>query len=196
MRFLQGVSRLLAAVEDAVAQLSALAMVAIMLIVVADVVLRYAFASPLFFAYDLISMYLVVLLFFLSISRTLHHHGHVAIDLFQPFLPMRLRHAGEALCYAAGTVVMALIAWRLSERTHVAFLEDQVTATTIPWPIWLSVLPAAFGCWLFTLRCLYRTVAHAASAVTGRRMVEVPPPPITDMPATVSAGADMPGAAR
>lgn len=172
-------SRLLERLEIALAQLAALAMFLIMLTVVTDVVMRYFFSKPLIFSYDLISMYLVVVVFFFALPDTLHRHGHIAIDFFQPYLPQRLRFAGEALAYAAGTIVMALIAWKLSERTWIAFVRDEVPATTIPWPIWLSNLPAALGCWLFALRALYRCVAHFASAVAGRPLVELPPPPLT-----------------
>lgn len=179
MSALESTSRRLGKIEGALAQLSALAMLAIMLVVVADVVLRYFFSSPLTFSYDLISMYLVVVVFFFALPETLNRHGHIAIDFFHPWIPARLRFAGEALGYGAATVVMALIAWKLSEKTWVAFVNDEVPATTIPWPIWLSNLPAAVGCWLFALRCLYRFVGHAASLAAGRPLVELPPPPIT-----------------
>ncbi|MBC7133270.1 MAG: TRAP transporter small permease [Roseovarius sp.] len=188
MRYLQKVSNGLAVIERVFAQFSIVAMVAIMLVVVTDVVLRYFFSRPIFFAYDLISMYLVVVLFFFVISHTLHNHGHISIDLFQRFLPMRVRHVGEGLCYAAGAVVFALVAWLLSERTHTALVRGQVTDTTIPWPIWLSILPAALGCWLFTLRCAYRAIAHIASGIVGRVLVELPPPPITDIPGAAPTG--------
>ena len=77
------------------------------------------------------------------------------------------------------TIVMVLIAWKLGGRTWTAFVRDEVTATTIPWPVWLSSLPAAIGCWLFAARALYRCVAHVASAIAGSARVELPPPPLT-----------------
>ena len=179
MELLRGASRWLEKVETALAQLSALAMFLIMLVVVADVALRYLFASPLSFSYDLISMYLVVIVFYFAMPDTLHRHGHIAIDFFHPWMPARMRFAGEAFGYAAGTVVIALIAWKLSGRAWTAFVRNEVPATTIPWPIWLSILPAAIGSWLFAARCLYRCVGHLASLAAGRALVELPPPPIT-----------------
>jgi TRAP-type C4-dicarboxylate transport system permease small subunit len=178
MTGLQRASRWLSSVENALAQLSALAMFAIMLVVVADVSFRYFLSSPLLFAYDLISMYLVVIVFYFALPDTLHRHGHIAIDFFQPRLPARLRFAGEAFGYAAGALVMALISWKLTERCWIAFERNEVPATTIAWPIWLSYLPAAIGCWLFTARAAYRAVGHLASMIAGRALVELPPPPI------------------
>jgi len=177
------VSRALARLEHALMHVSAGAMIAVMLVVVADVVMRYFFSHPLIFAYDLISMYLVVLVFFFALPGTLHLHGHIAIDFFQPFLPARLRFAGEAIGYAAGTVVLALIAWKLGGRAWIAFVNEEVTATTIPWPIWLSELPAAIGSALIALRCAYRCVGHVLSMIAGHAVVEVPPPHEQGQPA-------------
>jgi TRAP-type C4-dicarboxylate transport system permease small subunit len=174
-----GIGFALQRLETAMANLAAVALLLIMAIVVADVVMRYFFASPLVFSYDLISMYLVVVAFFFAIPDTLNRHGHVAIDVFQPRLPPRLRFGGESLAYAAGTVVMGLIAWKLSEKTWIAWSRDEVTATLIPWPIWLSNLPAALGCWVFALRCAWRCAGHFGSAIAGRALIEMPPEPIT-----------------
>ena len=182
MTGLQRASRWLGAVENLLAQLSALAMFAIMLVVVADVSFRYFLSSPLLFAYDLISMYLVVIVFYFALPDTLHRHGHIAIDFFQPRLPVRLRFAGEAFGYAAGALVMALIAWKLGARAWLAYVNGDVTATTIPWPIWLSEAPAALGSALITLRCAYRCVGHVLSTIVGEAVVEVPPPHDKSLP--------------
>lgn len=176
----RGISRGIAALEEGLAQVAALAMLAIMLVVVADVLGRYVFSTPLFFSYDLISMYLMVILFFFALSDTLHKHGHIAIDIFHDVIPKRLRFSAEAVGYGLSAIVIALIAWRLSERTATAYANDEVTATTVPWPLWLSNLPAALGSWVLAVRCVYRAIGYAASAATGEAKVELPPPPITD----------------
>lgn len=179
MRSLRRSSDALSRVETVLATLGGLAMLAIMLIVVLDVGLRYLFNAPLAFAYDFISMYLMVTVFFFFLAYTLHHHGHVAIDIFQGLLPARIRFLGEALGYAGATVVFALVAWQLSQRSATAFVNAEVTSTTIAWPLWLSYLPAAIGTWTFAARCLYRTLGHVASALAGSPLVELPPPPVT-----------------
>lgn len=169
------ISAALERLEQGLMHLSALAMLAVMLVVVADVVARYFFSHPLIFAYDLISMYLVVVAFFFALPGTLHRHGHIAIDLFQGWMPPRLRFLGEAIGYATGSLVLALIAWKLGERSWVSWVNEEVTATTIPWPIWLSELPAAIGSALIALRCLYRCIGHLVSLVVGEARVELPP---------------------
>lgn len=178
-KILERSSGALSRVETVLANVGAFAMLAIMLIVVADVAFRYLLNSPLAFAYDFISMYLMVAVFFLFLAYTLHHHGHVAIDIFQHLIPARLRFLGEAVGYAAATIIFGLVAWQLSGRSARAFVGAEVTATTIPWPLWLSYLPAAIGTWAFAARCLYRTLGHLASTAAGTALVELPPPPVT-----------------
>ena len=77
----RGVSALLARAETALVALSGVALAVIMVVVVADVLLRYVARSPLGWSYDLIGSYLMVAVFFLALSDTLHHHGHIAIDI-------------------------------------------------------------------------------------------------------------------
>ncbi len=136
--------------------------------------MRYVFAAPLFWSYEAISLYLVVAVFFLALSDTLHHHGHIAIDFFRPMVPRRISHAAEAAGYLLATGVMGLIAWQAWDRLIVAYLGDDRIAATIPWPTWISYLIVTVGSAVLTLRCAYRTVGHAASAVTGRELVETP----------------------
>lgn len=180
------VSAALARLEHAMMHVSAVAILAVMLVVVADVVMRYFFSHPLIFAYDLISLYLVVLVFYFALPGTLHLHGHIAIDFFQPWMPARLRFAGEAIGYATGAVVLALIAWKLGERSWIAFVNKEVTATTIPWPIWLSELPAAIGSALIAVRCVYRCIGHVLSTIVGHAVVEIPPPHDKSLPTEIA----------
>jgi len=154
-----------------------------MLIVVADVLLRYVFGTPLSWSYNLIGLYLMVAVFFFALSDTLHNHGHIAIDIFQHQIPHRPRHLSLALGYILSTVVMALIGWQAWLRLKSAYINDDRIAAVIPWPTWIGYFIVAIGCTVVTLRCIYRVVGHAASAASGRDQVETPPPPVTEIPA-------------
>ena len=176
------VSVILSGVERGLVVLSSVAMAAIMFIVVADVTMRYIMGAPLSWSYNLIGLYLMVAVFFLALSDTLHNHGHIAIDIFQHAIPHRLRHFSMAVGYALSTAIMALIAWQAWLRFRSAYLNDDRIAAVIPWPTWIAYFIVTVGCAVVTLRCLYRTFGHAASGVSGRDMVELPPPPVTDIP--------------
>lgn len=183
MNALPRLSRLLSAFEWGLATLSAIAMFAVMIVVMLDVTMRYVFAAPLAWSYDIISLYLMVAVFFLALGDTLHHHGHIAIDLLLPRMPVRLRHFGEMIGYALTTVLIALIAWQAWERLATAFVNSEVTPTVIEWPTWPAYLFVVVGSVSLALRAAYRTVGHLVSMVAGRALVELPPPPETELPA-------------
>lgn len=178
-----GASALLARIESVLALLSGLSLGAIMLIVVADVAMRYVFAAPLSWSYNLIGLYLMVAVFFFALSDTLHNHGHIAIDIFQHQIPHRPRHLALAVGYLLSSGLMALIGWQAWLRLKSAYLNDDRIAAVIPWPTWVAYFIVAAGCLVMTLRCVYRTVGHAASGLTGRDLVETPPPPETEVQA-------------
>ena len=182
MSALPRLSRLLSAIEWGLSTLAAIATFAVMITVILDVTMRYVFVAPLAWSYDLISLYLMVAVFFLALGDTLHHHGHIAIDLLQPHMPVRLRHIGEAIGYALTTVLVGMIAWEGFDRMATAFANREVTPTVIQWPTWPAYLFVVVGALSLMLRAAYRTVGHIASAIAGHALVELPPPPETEQP--------------
>lgn len=176
------ISALLAKLEVGLMAFAAVALSLIMVIVFVDVFMRYIFSAPLGWSYDIIALYLIVAVFFLALPDTLHHHGHIAIDLFQPLIPRRPRHAGEAVGYLMATVIVALIAVQACDRLVVAYIAGDRMAGLIAWPTWVSYLIVVVGSTTLSLRCAYRCVGHLATAITGRAMVEIVPPPIAEFP--------------
>lgn len=174
-----GLSAVLARAETVLVFLSGVALAVIMVVVVADVTMRYAFQRPLGWSYDLIGTYLMVCVFFFALSDTLHHHGHIAIDIFSPQLPRRFVHASLAVGYGVSALLLAVIAMQAWHRTSAAWNANNLISATVPWPTWPSYFMVVVGSALIALRCVMRTVTHAASFVTGRELADLPPPPIT-----------------
>lgn len=154
-----------------------LAMLVIMLVVVLDVSMRYLFAAPLGWSYDVIGYYLMVCLFFFALSHTLQHHHHIAIDIFTPRIPHRILHLMLALGYLASVVVMALITWQAWIRFEGAWKHRDLISMSVPLETWPSYVIVIIGAAVITLRCVLRAWGHAASAITGRTLVAMPPPP-------------------
>lgn len=173
------VSGALARIEAVFIAVSAVAMAAIMVIVAADVMLRYVFSSPFSWSYNIIGLYLLGAVFFLALSDTLQHHGHVALDLFVPLMPLRLQHFMQAFGYAVSAAFVAVIAWLAFTRAEDALLSDDRIAASVAFPTWIAYAILTAGTSLLVLRALYRAVFHAASAIAGRDLVELPPPPET-----------------
>jgi TRAP-type C4-dicarboxylate transport system permease small subunit len=157
--------------------LSSIALFAIMIIVTIDVVMRYIFNQPLEWAYDVISLYLMVSVFFFALSDTLHEHGHVSIDVLIKYIPGWLRHGGETIGYAIATFVFALVTLQAVERMSESYRLDEMMASAYNWITWPAYFPVVVGTALLTIRSLYRTVGHLWSIFTKEPLVELPPLP-------------------
>ncbi|QIE55043.1 TRAP transporter small permease [Pikeienuella piscinae] len=169
------VSRALGALEVALAAVAGVAMALIMVIVAVDVAMRYFFNAPLGWSYGLIGIYLVVAVFFLSLSDTMRAHGHIALDVARPLLPRSIRHLGLFLGYGISAPFIGLIAWLALEQAISAWVGDDRIAATVPWPTWPAYALVAVGAAALALRILWRAFGHAAALATGRELADEPP---------------------
>lgn len=167
-------NRIVTALENALASLASLMLLAIMLLVVLDVALRYIFRAPLGWSYDLISMYLMVGLFFFSLSSTLQHEEHVRVDLLLKHFPPALRHLSELVTYLAASLVFALITYVTFDKALQSFQAGEVAPGVVPWPSWLSTALVPIGTGLLLLRVVFRLVGHALSLLTRRSRIDLP----------------------
>ena len=172
------ISRLLSWIEGVLAVFAGFSIGLIMLVVVVGVAMRYLLHSPLSWSYDLIGSYLMVCAFFFALSDTLHYHSHIAIDIFAHAIPRRFEHLSLFLGYAISAVLMAMIAWQGWLRFDAAYTGNNLISATVPWPTWPSYLMVSAGAALMSLRCVLRTVGHAASLVTGHELADMPLPPV------------------
>nr|WP_257215276.1 TRAP transporter small permease [Pollutimonas harenae] len=147
----------------------------IMMIVVTDVTLRYFFNAPLPWSYELISLYLMVGLFFFSLSDALRDNAHVSVDLLQNCMSPRMRHAAEMVGYACASVVFGAIVYVSIQRTYISYIGDDVVAGAIAWPTWLSNIAVPIGAGLMLLRMVFRFVGHLLSLLRNRSVIELPP---------------------
>lgn len=160
--------RLTTAVEKAFLYLTGLGLMAIMLVIVVDVVMRYLFSAPLSWSYDLIGMYLVTLVFFLALADTFRRGGHIKVDLFESLRGNRLFAAAEILCYCTALVFFALILKQMVESGVEGMLAGDVVDGAIPWPTWPPYLMAALGVALLMIRVTLNTIRRTAALAAGR----------------------------
>lgn len=168
---MKSILRLLERVEAALGWLAALAMFAIMSIVALDVALRYVFHSPQSWAFDIVSLYLVAAVFYLSVSNAYREGAHVNVDILQQKLPPAAIRVTEIIITATGATVFALVAWLGAQRALEAFGDGDVLSGAIPWPTWPAQALVPLGCGLLALRLGLHCLGHAASLVTGREVI-------------------------
>lgn len=167
--------RILHAIEETAVTISGVMMFLIMLIVVIDVALRYGLNSPLEWSYDVISLYLMVGLFFFALSHTLANNAHVTVDILHLYMPRQWRHAAEFIGYLCAAPVFLGIFYTSVISTWQAYQGNDVMAGHIAWPTWLASICVPLGTGLIFLRIVLRLIGHGISLVRRQSIIPLPP---------------------
>jgi TRAP-type C4-dicarboxylate transport system permease small subunit len=165
----------LGALERALTVIATIALFAIMALVVADVFMRYVLNSPFSFTYDLIGLYLLAAVFFLTISDTLRVHAHVGVDILLSRFPPAGRRLSEIVTALTGLFLFVLICKVGFDRALDNYEQHDVLSGAIPWPTWISAALVPFGCGVLALRLALQLVGHVLSLVSGRDLFPLPP---------------------
>ncbi len=165
----------LATIERAVTSVAVICLFAIMLIVVADVFMRYVVNRPFSFTYDLVGLYLMAGLFYLALSDTFAIHAHVSVDILVHRFSPSVRRLCEIVTCLCGIAVFSLITWLGLNRAIENFVNGDVLAGAIPWPSWASAALVPLGCAVLTLRLLLQLAAHGLSLASGRNLIALSP---------------------
>jgi TRAP-type C4-dicarboxylate transport system permease small subunit len=131
-----GVDRALDLLCRALLGLAALAAAAMLVIVLAAVVMRYAMGAPFRFTEELAGLLLAQVLF-LALPWCLHTHAHIRVTLVSE----RLAGAARRLTWLAGQAILALFCmiflrelWAITEFTRLLGLRsDQARLLLWPW---------------------------------------------------------------
>jgi len=172
MAFLERIIIWIERVFDVVA---ALLMIVIMLIVVLDVSLRYLLHAPLVWAYDMIGLYLMVGVFFLSVSGTYAAHKHIGLDIVVQHLGPRGRRYAEIFTSVVSIPLFFFITKVGAERAYINFIHNDATSGLVAWPTWIASILVPLGIGLLLLRLIFRLAGQIASLATGRDVVENAP---------------------
>jgi TRAP-type C4-dicarboxylate transport system permease small subunit len=154
----------LAGIERAVTSIAVICLFAIMLIVVADVFMRYAVNRPFSFTYDLVGLYLMAGLFYLALSDTFAIHAHVSVDILVHRFSPSVRRLCEIVTCLCGITVFSLITWLGLNRAIENFVNGDVLAGAIPGraglrPRWCRLVAPCSRCGCF---CIWSRTASAS----------------------------------
>ncbi|MDD9739787.1 TRAP transporter small permease [Marinovum sp. SP66] len=163
------IRRTMSAIDGLFTAIAATALAAMTLLVVADVSLRYGAGAPLFFAHDVVVLYLTPLVFFFGFGPTFWRDEHLAVDLLTVKLPVRPRALTEFVSAAIGTFIFGLLTWVSWGRAWTSFRNDEVIASIVPWPAWASYAIVPIGTVAMILVCMVRMFMAAEAIRTGRR---------------------------
>lgn len=140
------------------------AILLMMLVNIADVLLRSVFNAPISGASEIVE-HLMVLIIATGLAYCGYAGGHIAIELLDPLLDRPGGRYVNVLVHLAGVAVMGLIAWRCGKETLDAFKSggNSNTLRIAEWPFYLAI---ALG----TLAYALVLATHAATAWQGKRL--------------------------
>jgi TRAP-type C4-dicarboxylate transport system permease small subunit len=167
--------RAFSGLERFASALAAVAMFLIMAIVTSDVALRYLFNRPWGWSYDFISLYVIVGLFFLALSRTFAVNGHISVDLLHHYLSPTARRCCELIVCVLSAGLFALMTKAGAVRTWEHFVDSDVLAGAFPWPAWASAVFVPLGAGMITIRLVISALCHAYTLATGHEIIPLPP---------------------
>lgn len=148
----------LAVPEDVLHWAGCLCLAAVLLLVTADAVLRFAINQPIAFQFEFTEMYLMPAMATLSLARVQRMGGHLAID----FVQMRWFGRAGPLLIRLNALLPALffglVAWQSGKYAWAAYMRDDIYMGVIDWPSYLAFASIPIGTGMLTLRLLADTV--------------------------------------
>ncbi len=160
--------------ETVLAYVSGVCILAMMFIVGTDVAMRYIFNAPLPWAFDVVSMYLLVGGFFLALPISHTEASHVRVDILVHHYPKLFRRICEMVACGCGAMFLGAMAIVNYNRAIVAFMGNEVVVGLFPWPTWLSIVLVPIGAGLLALRLVVSAVAHGLSLFMKTELIELP----------------------
>lgn len=158
---------LLVSIERVAMVAAGASMLAVMVVVVLDVLMRYGFNAPFTWSHDLISYYLIAGLFFPALAHATRNGQHVRVDLVYILMPRRLQRACDLVIGLAMAALVCLMIVLLFERMSDELANDLVIAGFIEWPLWAMTAIPLLGMAAFLARLLADAVGNAVALLRG-----------------------------
>jgi len=147
---------------------ASVALLVMMLVVVADVALRYAFNTPVRGAYDVVSAGLLVMVFF-GMGPVIHQGREIVIDLFDSRLPPFGLHLLRVTAAIAAVGVILFIGWSMLGPARDAWrYGDRSLELNLPlWVFWALAFVGLFGATALALVSLGSLLGKAPARSAG-----------------------------
>ncbi len=155
-------------VEKASTAVAATIILALMLLVVADVAGRKFFNSPVHGTIEIASLTLPAIVF-LSIAYVQSLKEHVTVDLFTARLPQQVQLALDVLALGIALAVMVIVIWQTSVFAWGSWVDREFSMGIVEVPIWPARVFVAFGSWLLCIRLIFDLVGGFATLVLNLR---------------------------
>lgn len=140
-------------------------LMAMMLLVVVDVILRNVLNSPILGSYEIVQYMMVVMVFFFF-AHAQAQKANVRVTMLVAKLPVRVRTSIEAVCYLVATVYFAAITIQMAREGYAAFLRGDLSPTLFL-PHYLFVFMTVVGAGFMSLVLLIDFFTSLDAAIKG-----------------------------
>lgn len=137
-------------------KIAGLCMFSIMLLIVANIVLRAVFNHPLLGAYDYV-VFLTVLTIALSLANCAIQNGHIAVDFVVDRLPVKVQAVIDLVMNAAAMFFWLLCAWQIGIYAK-SMAVSGVVSSTAQIPVYPFIYLVAIGLLALSMVLLVRTM--------------------------------------
>jgi TRAP-type C4-dicarboxylate transport system permease small subunit len=129
---------------------------AMMLVIAADVFMRRAFNSPIFGAYDVIKVLLVVIVF-CGAAYVMVYKEHVIVDTLTRLYPKLLKRIVSLIVYVLNMLILAIICWQ-TLRYGISMSQAGERLVLLEIPVSPFIFIVAFGYAIFFLVVLVQFI--------------------------------------
>lgn len=141
-------------IDQFLAYLSSFALFIMMVLIVANVVLRFFLNKPIAGVIEFTGEYLMVFVVFLAMSFTQKNGGHVKVELIQRFFSVRVKSVLDMLVkiLSAGIFLVLTYTSFLLFLRHVN--QGIHSVSSVAYPLAPAVLAISFGSFIMSIRLL------------------------------------------
>ena len=145
-------------------------LIAACLVVCEMVFVRYVLEASTIWQTEVV-LYSVVAATLLGSPHVLATRGHVSVDLFAPYLGVRMRRLQQFVASTLGILFCATLAWSGWRYFYEAWSEGWVTESVWAPPLWIILLPLPLGVGALALQYLTDTIALVVNPGTDQEQV-------------------------
>ena len=150
-------SKLQIKTEEGICFISAMAIAAMMVITVADVVARRFFHYHVKGSYEYVALLFVYLIYF-GLAYAQRHDAHITIGILYDRLPRKARLPIEGLLLAISFILFSALTWYTAKSAWFNYLMGDTMLGSIQVETWPSRACVPVGCGVFALRVLVQFV--------------------------------------
>ena len=140
-------------------------LVAMMLIVTFDVILRYFFNAPTVWAGEVAS-FLTISVVFLGLAQNIRYDDHIRIDVFTNLMPSRTRLFFDVFAHAVAIVFSVALLVACWSRFDNFWVRQTVSDSPIMIPLWIPMVPVLIGAAGFCLAAIAGFFARTHALLT------------------------------